>query len=186
MMGRIEAVLYVSGEAMPQESLEKLFDLSHIEMCYLLEKMQGQYAERKSGLQIQRFGGMVQMATLPDYADSVRAVLQPPKDVELTQAAMETLSVIAYRQPVTRAEIESVRGVKCDYSVGALVQKRLITEVGRKETLGRPILYGTTEFFLRHFGLTDLSQLPGRDAFLQMQPTDKQIDMLQSLEEEEV
>ena len=78
----------------------------------------------------------------------------------LTAAVMETLSIIAYRQPITKSEIEAVRGVKCDYSVQSLLNKGLIQELGRRETLGRPMLYGTTDAFLRHFGIEDLSQLP--------------------------
>ena len=87
-------------------------------------------------------------------------LLQPVQKQSLSQAAMETLAVVAYRQPVTKLEIEAVRGVKCDYSVQSLMHKGLIEEVGRKETLGRPILYGTTDAFLAHFGLTELSDLP--------------------------
>ncbi|MEF9973603.1 MAG: SMC-Scp complex subunit ScpB, partial [Clostridia bacterium] len=87
-------------------------------------------------------------------------LLQPIQQQSLSQAAMETLSIIAYRQPVTKSDIEKVRGVKCDYSVQSLVGKGLIEEVGRRETLGRPILYATTDAFLRHFGIETLDQLP--------------------------
>ncbi|NLF27194.1 MAG: SMC-Scp complex subunit ScpB, partial [Clostridiales bacterium] len=86
--------------------------------------------------------------------------LQPVRKQPLSQAALETLSIIAYRQPVTKADIEAVRGVKCDYSVQALLNKGLICEAGRKETLGRPILYQTTDEFLRHFGISSLAELP--------------------------
>ncbi|MEF9896453.1 MAG: SMC-Scp complex subunit ScpB, partial [Clostridia bacterium] len=95
-----------------------------------------------------------------DYAPYVERLLQPIQQQSLSQAAMETLSIIAYRQPVTKSDIEKVRGVKCDYSVQSLVNKGLIEEVGRRETLGRPILYATTDAFLRHFGIETLAQLP--------------------------
>ena len=88
------------------------------------------------------------------------ALLNPVQRMPLTAAVMETLSIIAYRQPITKSEIEAVRGVKCDYSVQSLLNKGLIQELGRRETLGRPMLYGTTDAFLRHFGIEDLSQLP--------------------------
>ena len=110
-----------------------------------------------------RFGAHVQLATRPDYAPYVEKLLQPVQKQTLSQAVMETLAVIAYRQPVTKAEIEQVRGVKCDYSVQSLVAKGLIEEVGRKEALGRPILYGTTDAFLRHFCLSSLADLPQID-----------------------
>ena len=87
-------------------------------------------------------------------------MLQPVQKQSLSQAVMETLAVVAYRQPVTRAEVEQIRGVKCDYSLQSLMNKELIMEVGRKEALGRPILYGTTENFLSHFGLMTLEDLP--------------------------
>ena len=87
-------------------------------------------------------------------------LLQPIQKQSLSQSIMETLAVVAYRQPVTKAEVEQVRGVKCDYSVQSLVNKGLITELGRKETLGHPILYGTTDNFLSHFGIESLADLP--------------------------
>ena len=103
------------------------------------------------------------MSINPDYAKYVEMLLQPVQKQSLSQAVMETLSIIAYRQPVTKAEIEAVRGVKCDYSVQSLLTKGLIAEVGRKETLGRPILYGTTDAFLRHFCISSVSELPEID-----------------------
>ena len=105
----------------------------------------------------------MQLGTRSDYAPYIEKLLQPVQKQTLSQAVMETLAVIAYKQPVTRAEIEAVRGVKCDYSVQALMNKRLICEVGRKETIGRPILYGTTDEFLRHFGISSLAELPTVD-----------------------
>lgn len=96
----------------------------------------------------------------PTTRPQIEKLLQPIQKQSLSQAALETLAVVAYKQPVTRLDIEAVRGVKCDYSVQSLMNKGLIEEVGRKETLGRPILYGTTDAFLSHFGLTSLEDLP--------------------------
>lgn len=87
-------------------------------------------------------------------------MLNPVQRKTLSQASLEVLSIIAYKQPITRAEIEEIRGVKCDYSVMWLLQKGLIEEVGRKDTIGRPMLFGTTDLFLRHFGLSSISELP--------------------------
>ncbi len=102
----------------------------------------------------------MQIASKADHAQEVERVLQPTQHMTLSQSALETLVIVAYRQPVTRQEIEAVRGVKCDYSIQSLMQKDLICESGRKETLGRPILYCTTERFLSHFGLHSLEDLP--------------------------
>ena len=102
----------------------------------------------------------MQLATRPLYAEDVVRLLQPVQQQSLSQAAMETLAVVAYKQPVTRAEVEQIRGVKCDYSLQSLMIKGLIREVGRKDTIGRLILFGTTDDFLSHFGLTNLEDLP--------------------------
>ena len=120
------------------------------------------YAGKELRLKQQYFfiSASVQLAIRPEYAPFVERLLQPVQKQPLSQAAMETLSVIAYRQPVTKAEIEAIRGVKCDYSVQSLSDKGLIREAGRKEALGRPILYATTEEFLRHFGIESLEELP--------------------------
>ena len=118
------------------------------------------YDYNRRGICLKRFGSHIQLSTRPDYAPQIEKLLQPIQKQSLSQAALETLAVVAYKQPVTRLDIEAVRGVKCDYSVQSLMNKGLIEEVGRKETLGRPILYGTTDAFLSHFGLTSLEDLP--------------------------
>ena len=109
---------------------------------------------------MKRYGDKVQLATRPMYAGDVVRLLQPVQQQSLSQAAMETLAVVAYKQPVTRAEVEQIRGVKCDYSLQSLINKGLIRETGRKDTIGRPILFGTTDEFLSHFGLEGLENLP--------------------------
>lgn len=100
------------------------------------------------------------MCTNEKYKAQLEDLLNPVQKKSLSQASLEVLSIIAYKQPITRAEIEEIRGVKCDYSVMWLLQKGLIQEMGRKETLGRPMLFGTTDLFLRHFGLSSLNELP--------------------------
>ena len=112
------------------------------------------------GITVKRYGDHIRLETRPEYAPYVERMLQPVQRQSLSQTAMETLAVIAYRQPTTKAEVEQVRGVKCDYSVQSLLQKGLIKEVGRKEALGRPILYATTDRFLEHFGISDIRELP--------------------------
>ena len=158
--GRVEAILFVSGEAVRVDDLAKALGVSALEIETALNKLRDDYDFNQRGFMLRRFGHQVQLATRALYADDVVRMLQPVQKQSLSQAAMETLAVVAYKQPVTKAEIEQIRGVKCDYSVQSLMNKNLITEVGRKEALGRPILYGTTEEFLSHFGISSLSELP--------------------------
>lgn len=158
--GVVEAILYVAGEPVLIEDLAHALDLTVMEMDVLLDALRDHCDLERRGLRLNRYGGSVQLSIRPEYAVYVERLLQPVQKQSLSQAALETLSIIAYRQPVTKAEVEAVRGVKCDYSVQSLVNKELIAEVGRRESLGRPILYGTTEKFLRHFGIESLDELP--------------------------
>ena len=160
LSGRIEAILFVAGEPVRVEDLAKALDVSVKAVENEIVKLRDEYDFHQRGFTIKRFGHQVQLATRALYATDVVHLLQPVQKQSLSQAAMETLAVVAYKQPVTRAEVEQVRGVKCDYSLQSLMNKELIMEVGRKEALGRPILYGTTENFLAHFGLSTLEDLP--------------------------
>jgi len=158
--GAVEAVLYASGEAVPVESLCQLLEMTAPEMDRLLDDMTADYDANRRGMMLMRYQQLVQLCTRPCYEDAVRVMLNPPARVSLTQPALETLSIIAYQQPITRASVEGLRGVKCDYVISVLVARKLIHEVGRSNTLGRAILYGTTDHFLQHFGLASLQDLP--------------------------
>lgn len=160
LAGRIEAILFVAGEPVRVEDLAKALEVSVHEVEAELIRIRDEYDFHQRGFTLKRFGHQVQLATRALYSADVVHLLQPVQKQSLSQAAMETLAVVAYKQPVTRAEVEQIRGVKCDYSLQSLMNKELIMEVGRKEALGRPILYGTTENFLAHFGLTTLEDLP--------------------------
>ena len=160
LKGRIEAILFVAGEAVRLDELARALNLPVGQVEKALEELKNEYDYEQRGFCLKRFGRQVQLATRALYAGDVVRLLQPVQKQSLSQAAMETLAVVAYRQPVTKAEVEEIRGVKCDYSIHSLTVKNLIQEVGRKDTLGRPILYGTTEEFLSHFGLTTLDDLP--------------------------
>ncbi len=162
-VGIVEAILFVSGNAVEKKELCRAMGLTEGELEETLDALESGYDFDRRGLRLLRFGAHVQLTTRPDYAPYVEKLLQPVQKQSLSQAVMETLAVIAYRQPVTKAEVEQIRGVKCDYSVQSLVSKGLIEEVGRKEALGRPILYGTTDAFLRHFCIASLSELPEID-----------------------
>lgn len=156
----IEAILFVSGDAVEIRDLAQALEITEIEAVNAVEELQREYDRELRGMMISRYGNHLKMETRPDYAPYVERLLQPVQRQSLSQAAMETLAVIAYRQPVTRLDIEQIRGVKCDYSVQSLLHKGLIKDVGRKEALGRPFLYATTDFFLEHFGITDIRELP--------------------------
>jgi segregation and condensation protein B len=159
----IEAVLFVAGEPVERAAMRDALEITDQELEEALEALTEAYESGRRGIRLLRFGDRAQLATRPDYAPYVERLLQPIQKQSLSQAALETLAVVAYKQPVTRSEIEAIRGVKCDYSVQSLVQKRLIQEVGRKDALGRPILYGTTDEFLRHFCIASLEELPEID-----------------------
>ena len=160
LKGRIEAILYVAGEPVSLKDLARALSLTDAELNAVLTELRDEYDFHQRGVKLRLFGEHVQLATRELYAEDVVRLLQPVQKQSLSQAAMETLAVVAYRQPVTKGEIEQIRGVKCDYSVQSLVNKGLIEAVGRKETLGRPVLYGTTDAFLSHFGLRSLQDLP--------------------------
>ena len=158
--GRIEAILFVSGDAVEIRDLARALGEDEKKVRKTLNDMESEYDFNQRGFVIKRFGTKVQLATRPLYAEDVVRLLQPVQKQSLSQAAMETLAVVAYKQPVTRAEVEQIRGVKCDYSLQSLTLKGLIQEVGRKETIGRPVLFGTTDEFLSRFGSESLENLP--------------------------
>jgi segregation and condensation protein B len=160
LKGRIEAILFVAGEAVTIKELARALQTEEKAVKAELNAIRDEYDYDQRGFMLKRFGDKVQLATRPLYAQDVLRLLQPVQQQSLSQAAMETLAVVAYKQPVTRAEVEQVRGVKCDYSLQSLINKGLIKETGRKDTIGRPILFGTTDEFLSHFGLEGLEYLP--------------------------
>ena len=159
----IEAILFVSGDPVRLDALAHAMNLTVSEMDEALSSLSDHLALENRGIQVNRSGETVFLSINPRYATQVEAFLQPLQKQPLSQAVLETLSIIAYRQPVTKGDIEAVRGVKCDYSVQSLLTKGFIEERGRRETLGRPILYGTTDKFLQHFGMETLADLPKVD-----------------------
>ncbi|GAC1308270.1 MAG: SMC-Scp complex subunit ScpB [Vulcanimicrobiaceae bacterium] len=156
----IEALLFVAGEALSIERLVTLTRASHVEVAETLQTIAEAYAER--GIVLRDVAGGYRFATSPAAREAVEAYLMPAK-TNLSPAAMETLAIVAYLQPVTRAEIEAVRGVNVDSVVGTLVDRRFIAEAGRRDVAGRPMEYATTPEFLESFGLRSLEELPAVD-----------------------
>ena len=159
----IEAILFVAGDPVRVEDLAHAMNLTTAEMSEALEALGDHLALENRGIQLNRSGESVFLSIRPAFAPQVEAFLQPLQKRPLSQAVLETLSIVAYRQPCTRGDIEAIRGVKCDYSVQSLLNKGLIEECGQRETLGRPMLYRTTDAFLQHFGIESLADLPSID-----------------------
>jgi segregation and condensation protein B len=156
----IEALLFVASESLSIERLVKLTHASHVEVAGTLAKIGADFAER--GVVVREIAGGYRFASSPAARDVVEAYLLPPK-ANLSPAAMETLAIVAYMQPVTKGEIEGVRGVNVDSVVSTLLDRRFIVEAGRRDTPGRPMTYKTTQEFLESFGLRSLGELPNVD-----------------------
>ncbi len=156
----LEALLFVASEALSIERLSKLTGAEHVDIASTLQQIGTEYAER--GMVLREIAGGYRFATSPAAREAVEAYLMPAK-TNLSAAAMESLAIVAYRQPCTRAEIEAVRGVNVDGVVGTLVDRRFIAEAGRREVAGRPLEYRTTNEFLEAFGLRSLEELPPVD-----------------------
>ncbi len=168
----IESILFVSGRPLELGELRKLLDIDDAALSDGLEALAEQLERQERGIRLQRLGTQVQLVTAPENARYIAALLGLPMTAKLTNAALETLSVIGYRQPITRAQIEAVRGVNSDRALLSLIQHGLVAEIGRAQTVGRPALFATTPEFLQQFGLTSLDQLPRPDTLAD--PTEPQ------------
>lgn len=160
LMGALESVLFIAGEPLPKAELTRVFQMNALELNLLLGELESELASAKRGIRLFTTDDTVQLVSAPEYNDWLVRLLAPPQEKNLSDSMMETLSVIAYRQPVTRADIEAVRGVRCEYAVSQLLKQGFIRELGRKDAVGRPMLFGTTDAFLRRFGLHSLEELP--------------------------
>ena len=158
--GRAEAILFASGEPMALDRIAQALGVRTHAVEQVLAGLQKKYNKPESGVHLLLLGDSAQFCTNPAFIEPVRAALDLKRNTPLSQAAMEVLAVVAYNQPVTKAFVEQVRGVDCSGVVGSLVQKGLLEERGRLELPGRPLLYGTTENFLRCFQLDSIDRLP--------------------------
>lgn len=160
MMGIIESILFVSGDPLSLNDICKVLEIDLRYARKLMERMIDCFHFERRGLQVIKVNDTFQLATRPEYAEYINKYIGPSQKQELSQASLETLAIIAYRQPVTRMDIEALRGVRCEHALSTLLNRELIKEVGRLDAPGRPILYGTTDLFLRSFGLSSLEDLP--------------------------
>jgi len=156
----VEAVLFTMGDSVDLDTLSAVLNLKPEDTRTVIDRLAQEYESSGRGIRIIRLEDRYQLATKKElYPVLIRMARQPQK-INLTDVVMETLSIIAYKQPVTRVEIEKIRGVKCDHAINRLIEFGLIREVGRLDAPGRPIMFGTTEEFLRHFGTDSLEELP--------------------------
>ena len=160
LFAAIEAILFSMGDSVEVEKIAAAIDHTVKETHDIIREMMGKYEAEDRGVQIVELDNAYQMCTKREYYDYLVNVAMQPKQAVLTDVMMETLSIIAYKQPVTKAEIEKIRGVKCDHAVNKLVEYNLVQELGRLDAPGRPILFGTTEDFLRSFGVESTDNLP--------------------------
>lgn len=159
LIAPLEAVLFASGEPVATQQLMEILSIDEENVHELIEAFDAYLKERESGLMLQQVAGGWQLVTRPEHFTFVEKLSQT-KDRKLTAAALETLSIIAFKQPITKQEIEHIRGVRIERVMSRLLELELIKELGRKAVVGRPILYGTTDTFLKCFGLNRLEDLP--------------------------
>ena len=159
----IEAILFTMGDGVETERISKALDIDTLEAEGIIREMMEEYVEQERGICITPIENGFQLSTRKEYYDVLIRLAKTPRKINLTDVLMETLAIIAYRQPVTKLEIEKIRGVKSDHAVNKLVEYELVAECGRLDAPGRPILFGTTPLFLRHFGLESAQDLPAAD-----------------------
>ncbi len=163
----IEAVMFAYGDPIGIKDLNTIIndELSSKEIEIMLNDLINEYQEEERGLQIIKLEDKYQMCTNTKYANFINKIVEPQKKKSLSQATLETLTIIAYKQPITKLEIENIRGVKCDKAISTLCDNNLIVEAGRLEKIGRPIIYKTTDEFLKSLELEKLEDLPALDEF---------------------
>jgi segregation and condensation protein B len=165
LKGITESLIFVADEPIDSKTIAKVLRVEQAAIDEAIQSLVEDYGERSGGLQLREIAGGWQISTRPEHHEHVRAYLKSRPSAKLSLASLETLAVIAYKQPVTVPEILEIRGVQSPSAIKTLLDKRLIVARGRKETVGRPMMYGTSKEFLIQFGLKDLSELPSIEDF---------------------
>ena len=161
----IESILFIAGSPVELNDIVSKLNVTKKQIEKAVEKLKEKYSG-ESGILLLEFNNKLQLSTNSSYSTDVSVVLNPIRARQLSKATLETLSIVAYKQPVTRLEIEEVRGVSSDYAISILLEHNLITIVGRKDTVGKPVLFGTTDEFLKRFNLKDINSLPSYDELI--------------------
>lgn len=162
----IQSILFLSGKPVEEKFIKEKLQISEKDLRAAVSELLADFSG-ESGIHLLRFNGKLQFATNPEYSKEVESVLNPIKEKELTNAMLETLAIIAYKQPVTRLEVEEVRAVDCTYSIQNLTRLGMIEAVGHKETIGKPLLFATTDEFLKRFSIGDVTELPDYETLLE-------------------
>jgi len=162
----IKATLFVAGEGIDQTFIADKLDVTVKEVKKAINELKEEVKET-DGIQIIEYKNKIQLTSNPAYADFISSVLNPIREKALTKAALETLAIIAYKQPITRLEVEDIRRVGCDYAINMLEENKMIEVVGRKDAVGKPLLYGTTDEFLKRFGLNNIDNLPDYEQLME-------------------
>ncbi len=174
----VYSILFVAGDGIEKAFLAEKLDITEKELNKVIEELKEELSGDK-GVHLIEYKNKVQLASNPAYANYISDVLNPIREKALTRAALETLAIVAYKQPITKLEIEDIRRVNSDYAVQILIDQNMIEVVGRKDAVGKPLLFGTTENFLKRFDIKELSALPDYEELLE------RIKTLRSEEEED-
>ncbi|MEH7401276.1 MULTISPECIES: SMC-Scp complex subunit ScpB [Bacillaceae] len=178
LVGVLEGLLFVAGdEGISIVELSETLELSQTDALELIESLKKEYENPNRGLQIRILANRYKLTSKREHGEFFKKLVESPSNSSLSQAALETLAIVAYQQPITRTEIEDIRGVKTEKPIQTLVSKYLIKEVGRAEGTGRAILYGTTSEFLDYFGLKNIKELPPLPQDLKMEEVEEEADL---------
>ena len=171
----IEAILFASGEKVSSCKIAEVLEVAEEQVCEILNEMMNYYKNSDRGIEIRKMGNFYKLVTKCEYYDVIKKIFEPKQKAGLSQAAFETLSIIAYHQPITKFKIEQIRGVNSDSAIAKLIEKSLIKEAGKLETPGKPIIYETTEKFLFTFNLNSIEELPAIDCLINTESADVKI-----------
>lgn len=181
LKGPLEGLLFASGdEGITINQLSKVLNIEQITVEKLLAELKVNYKNNDRGITIMQSHEVYHLTTKPEHSDYFKLLLEMPQSSRMSQAALETLAIISYNQPITRTEIENIRGVNSERPVQKLVSKLLIEEVGRRDSIGRPMLFSTTKDFLTYFGLSSLAELPPLPEKLTQEEIDVETDLFEN------
>ena len=162
----VESLLFLSGDAITLSTIAKTIEMDQVTTKAIILGLADKYEIEKRGIRVVEFENSYQMCTAAECFQYIRNMYKSPTRRGLTQSLLETLAIIAYKQPITRNQIEEIRGVSAEHAISKLVEKGLVCEKGRMDIVGKPIIFGTTQEFLRHFGFRNIEQLPELEPFI--------------------
>lgn len=173
----LESMMFVWGEPLDVKTAADVFNMNRQEIYDCFLELQKEYEQEGRGIVIREVNKSFQFVTREENADYIERLCTPVKARRLSQSALEVLAIVAYKQPVTKGEIEAIRGIKCDRVMDGLIKKELVCEKGRSDAVGRPILYGTTDVFLQNFGFSSLKELPPIDDLEGVMAADVEVEV---------